>query len=655
LHASFGYSVYTLGWTWKASSLGALALVVGGTLLSAVLGREVLVGGLLGAAAALVLLYLAEPGFLAPPVLVGAAVLFVVGGWRLYEALGKPAVTRPKPEVSRKLVVAMAIALAAFYAYVVVLPFTSGARFGGVAVLLFFALVLTCSGALLVWIAPALHVPRALAVLGVLRFPIVALLVVWFLAASLADPGGYHNVRLMNADAPATGVTLEGAWKCWLAKNGLLDAKDEPDACTPAGGAKPAGKGAVPLILVATTGGGIRAAYWTSLVLDCAFEVNPGSSCPTGGHSASFARSDRVFALSGISGGSLGLASYAAYLSEKQKRGPERNWVRRSLDADALSGSGAWWLLVEIPRVFLQFSSPTDRAGVLERGWEREWPHGELSQGLLDLWRTNHHEPLLLLNGTSVQDGCRFETSPLNANVETRAGTPPGCKSTEPFDDTPPDVAASSVLPATRDLLDYLCNDRRDVRLSTAALLSGRFPFVNPAARIPGRCRYGAAKTAPVAYVVDGGYLDTSGASPVLELMTDLGPLVERWNANKAHAGRCVVPVMIQIDNGFSAAKTPGRPGELLVPPKTVLAARGAREAEARIGGALAFSGARGAPDRWAHFVNQAHPGPKAPLGWAQSRVSEDELVRQLAQNGAAFDKVARWLQPGGLTCPSRP
>ena len=330
--------------------------------------------------------------------------------------------------------------------------------------------------------------------------------------------------------------------------------------------------------------------------------------------------------------------------------------MRRSLEADALSGSGAWWLFVEIPRAFLQFRSPTDRAGVLERGWERQWPNGELGQGLLELWRTQHHQPLLLLNGTSVEDGCRFETSPLNANVETRAGTPPGCKSTEPFDATPPDVASPSVLPATRDLVDFLCNDTKDVRLSTAALLSGRFPFVNPSARVEGRCQYSGTK-APVAYVVDGGYLDTSGASPIVELMTDLQPLVDRWNGDTAHAGRCIVPVMIQIDNGFpaGASRPPRRPGELLVPLKTLGATRGAREAESRIEAALLFAGAKGKPDHYAHFVNEAHPGPKAPLGWTQSQVSEDELVSQLTQakNTQAFDEVRRWLRPGGLACPT--
>lgn len=658
LQASFGYAVYARSWAWDASPLIALALVGVGTLLAARLGRELLIGGAVGAFAGLILLFLQHHDTLAPPVLVGAALLLVLAGWRLYEALGSAAATRPKPAVSRKLVRALAAAFAVLSAGIIAFPFESGEWFGGVGILLFFFLMLTCAAALLVWVNPALHVPRALGLVHVTRFPVVALIIVWFFAASWLDHGGYHNVRLKDTAAPAAGVTLEVAWTCWLAKNSLpVDSNDQHNACQPAGTAPAAAQGAVPLILVATTGGGIRAAYWTALVLDCAFEVTRGA-CPTGGHSTSFAHSDRLFALSGISGGSLGLASYAAYLSEKEQSRREKDWVRRSLKADALSGSIAWWLLVEAPRAFLQFRSPTDRAGVLERGWERQWPDGELGQGLLQLWRTEHHQPLLLLNGTSVEDGCRFETSQLNANVETRAGTAPGCKSMEPFDAVPPDVASAAVLPATRDLVDFLCNDQKDVRLSTAALLSGRFPFVNPSARVEGRCRSPQTK-APVAYVVDGGYLDTSGASPIVEMLTDLQPLVDRWNGDKSHAGRCIVPVMVQIDNGFAAGvpRPPRRPGELVVPLKTLFATRGAREAEGRVEAALLFAGAKGTPDHYAHFVNEAHPGPKAPLGWTQSRVSEDELVSQLTQtkNVRAFDEVKRWLRPGGIDCPSVP
>src|SRR5439155_129506 len=152
---------------------------------------------------------------------------------------------------------------------------------------------------------------------------------------------------------------------------------------------------AVPLILIATTGGGIRAAYWTDLVLNCAFESTaPPTRCDGRATKVGFDASNSVFAASGISGGSLGLASYAAYLKLKERRGhPQPNWVPDHLSNDALSASGAWWLLVELPRAFLQFRGLDDRAAILERGWESTWKDGELAGGLFDLWRNHPHAP----------------------------------------------------------------------------------------------------------------------------------------------------------------------------------------------------------------------------------------------------------------------
>jgi patatin-like phospholipase len=676
LRASFGYSVYAQNWTLRGYQLAALGLVLTGVVVAAVLGKEPLAGLLVGTAAGVGVLRWSNSEEIAPSVLVAVGLLLVILGCRLYWAL--LAVEPPAIKIRWRLVALSGLVLAVGYAVVVALPFWTGEQLGGVGILMFFALVLTCVGSLVVWISPALPVPRALRVLGIARFPVVLLLVAWFAVASWRDGGGYHNVRLLKVESSADGVTLDKAFDCWLAKNGLDQiGSSGPDdgSCGPAPAVSQPTSGAVPLILVATTGGGIRAAYWTSLVLDCAFEVEATASCPSGTHSTDFARSDRVFALSGISGGSLGLASYAAYLSEKEKPGGvDDDWVNKGLEADALSASGAWWLFVELPRAFLQFRSPTDRAGILERGWERQWDDGELERGLLELWRTRQHQPLLLLNGTSVEDGCRFETSPLDANVEMVNGSVHGCHSTEVFDFAGGSTGASatkslarrSVLPATRDLVDFLCGDKEDVRLSTAALLSARFPFVNPSARVENRCKQ-RTSTAPVAYVVDGGYLDTSGASPVVELMTRLQPLIDLWNADHGtideKAGsqgkqkRCIVPVMIQIDNGFvaGAPRSPGRPGELLIPLKTAFATRGAREAEGRVGAALLFAGTEtGAPDHYAHFVNEAHPGPKAPLGWTQSKASERELSSQLTakKNGTAFEEVRQWLRPRGLECP---
>ena len=257
LHASFGPSVYARSWTWQTWELVALALVLGGAALAWALHREPLVGGAIGAAAGLVLLRIADDGELAPSVLVCVALLFVVAGWRLYRALEADAIPLPAPRRLKKAVVpVLAVVLVAIYAGIVVRPFVLGPLSGVVGILLFFALVLTSVGALVIWANPAIPVPRALGALGVRRFPILSLLVVWFLAAGWLDPGGYHDVRLENAEAPAVRVTLDDAFDCWLGKNGLAQ-----NSCTLPD--QPPTERAVPLIVVATTGGGIRAAYWT--------------------------------------------------------------------------------------------------------------------------------------------------------------------------------------------------------------------------------------------------------------------------------------------------------------------------------------------------------------------------------------------------------
>jgi hypothetical protein len=115
---------------------------------------------------------------------------------------------------------------------------------------------------------------------------------------------------------------------------------------------------------------------------------------------------------------------------------------------------------------------------------------------------------------------------------------------------------------------------------------------------------------------------------------------------------------MIQIDNGFDpGAAHETRPHEFLVPAQTLSEARLGRAAEARAGAALLFDapypGGIGPVNRYAHFVNQVHAGPHAPLGWAQSQFSEHELESQLTQpqNQQAFKEVRRWLTPGSLSC----
>src|SRR4030088_2025031 len=88
------------------------------------------------------------------------------------------------------------------------------------------------------------------------------------------------------------GATLEEALKGWRERN-----RD----CEP-----PLGK-PLPIVLVAAAGGGVRASYWTSLILSRATDQAP-------------ILRQRLFMGSGVSGGSLGLAIYRALLELETPR-----------------------------------------------------------------------------------------------------------------------------------------------------------------------------------------------------------------------------------------------------------------------------------------------------------------------------------------------
>ena len=225
----------------------------------------------------------------------------------------------------------------------------------------------------------------------------------------------------------------------------------------------------------------------------------------------------------------------------------------------------------------------------------------------------------------------------------------------------PPAKRGAWALASTEDLVDYLCTNQ-DVRLSTAALLSARFPYVLSSGRLV-KCNDSRGLSA--INLVDGGYFDTSAASPIVELWDRLRPLVDEKNRT---AGTCVVPVFLQIDNHYDNDPGPGRrsrPWESSVPLQALGGSRNAREANARQAAAIAFgeqafgnvvdasvAGTTLPFDRVAHLYPREHPGSKAPLGWTLSRTSMEDLRRQLESpaNTAEIGKVREWFSPG-LTC----
>jgi hypothetical protein len=493
--------------------------------------------------------------------------------------------------------------------------------------------------------------PPVLLAVGARRLPLIGLLVLWIAGAGLLlGETHYHDIRVDRPpEGPAPRVAVTEAWTDWLARNNL---DERPVAARPAGDRR-----GVPLVLIAASGGGIRAAYWTARVVDCAIDQRAADNCerrePAGAR--------RVFAASGNSGGSLGLASWAAHRASGD-RTPGTEWVDERLDEDYFAPAWARTLFADLPASLLSINLGPDRGEVLERAWEQSWEArqtdvrsllegplpstGALTRRLLSLGATDL--PLLLLSGTSVTDGCRTNTSRLRGVAR---GVDRVCTSFHA-------VAAGAdreqaTFGATRDTFE-ICSEH-DLRLSTAALLSARFPIISPAGRVD-------CGEHPELLVVDGGYFDDSAASPLQELWARLAPLVEAFNSRSAD--RCVVPVMLQIDNAYVSTAPPpdARPRELAAPLSALLKARFARETGAKQALGVSFGRRRledgslpraraatgagvEALERYVQIFPRVQPGAQAPLGWTLSEPSRLSLSGQVqaGPNADALAQVRRW------------
>ncbi|MER5472796.1 hypothetical protein [Streptomyces sp. NPDC002685] len=489
------------------------------------------------------------------------------------------------------------------------------ANAGPVAVLTFFlCIMLVLLNELQRWSERATPV-AGFRLLGFRRTPVFSCLLVWFLLASSIDAQGSHPVRVTvdsTEAVPAESPGLAEQFKRWL---------DANCATAPA-------KGPLPLVVVAASGGGVRAAYWTAGVLDKLFPPTPvtparGSGCdPTDGRTP-------VFAVSGVSGGSLGAVSW---LARPRTNDPASH--ERVFGADHLSAPLAWMTYVDLPRSFIGFPGK-DRAAVLEQSWEGG--QQELKEDFYATWQQPgpYWNPLALLNGTAVESGCRVLTAPVRLGAFDRPVGPTSC-TRRPEDGTHGERGGSALIDVRGG---FLCG-RQDVRRSTAALLSARFPYITPSGRLSTETCDERLKKNERAQawlsVVDGGYVDSTGSLTAVDLFNELKPLVDCHN-QVAGAANCsesrppvrkVELVLVQIDNGYNSvasATPPGRPRELFVPIEGLLGVYGTKDANARQRAYQAFR-----CGNYLRLANVRGPGAQAPLGWSLSNSAKDDLDRQL-------------------------
>ena len=253
---------------------------------------------------------------------------------------------------------------------------------------------------------------------------------------------------------------------------------------------QPASEPTHPVVIVAAEGGGIRAAYWTASILARFQDSEP-------------AFSRRLFAISGVSGGSLGATVFAATL----RHGLSLSAPGRCGERGSSAVSGRSWPLTTCPprsgccssptrcSVFLPFPlAAMDRSRGLEGSWAHAFqsvtgfdqlghPYDELAPVFLDQGRplpamSDLPLPALYLNATAVESGQRIVVAPV-------------------------DVATEQALYV--DALDGVGHAGGTLSASTAAHLSARFPYVSPVGLLP-------ATGKASGHVADGGYFEEFGS-----------------------------------------------------------------------------------------------------------------------------------------------
>jgi hypothetical protein len=394
--------------------------------------------------------------------------------------------------LSRSVLVTMSILSVALALLFIFNPIRFAGNLGTGAVLGFAAACWVFWGSVLVYLG-ALY-----------RLPALTLIVAWIAICSLTNDN--HDIRTISRADPFQRPQLIDALRVW---------HDDIVKKYPA-------RPVHPLFIVATEGGGIRAAYWTAAVL--------GSLQDT---EASF--SDHVFAISGVSGGSVGASVFAALLAD----GTQSDFAKRAeetLGHDFLSPAIAAMLYPD----FLQRLWPwpctfLDRGHWLEESWEQSWKtavgNERFGAPFFDLWKTNRaYVPALFLNGTSVESGNRIIIS--NIVVDEKN-----------FFDA--EDATRKLLPEPEQSDEAKrTNAIVDLPLSTAAHFSARFTYVSPAGRF----------ASDGTHEVDGGYFENSGAATALDILRQVMDAINDPNNHFVD----IAPKIVMISNDpLSAAFAP--------------------------------------------------------------------------------------------------
>lgn len=442
--------------------------------------------------------------------------------------------------------------------------------------------------------------------------------------------GGPHEIATLSPDRPVKPCKDIPTPSC------VTTLPDEIEKWMVTAGAQPGKPNYV--VFVAAAGGGLRAAYWTASILARLTDCVPGFR-------------NRLFAVSGVSGGSLGSALYTALLRDKVTNGNAED-VRCSdhpitildppavktetqaqlsdfLEQDFLAPVVASLFFRDLPQALFPIQFLPDRADILANAFDQAWsdscslrPLGsecanaeQFNQSFFDVKSREGWTPLLFLNGTHEETGKRIITARVRIDQERFF-----------------------------DAFDFFDLVGRDVSLSTSVMNSARFPIISPAgALISAASRHNG-------HIIDGGFFENNGAVTLQEVVVaTLGYLDAR------HPDYQWKPLVIEIVNDADEQEADLARSKNMLFPKPLdtplaLTSKPYEETEfanqlfSAVTGLYATRTARGilaskmlsdfavtrSRGEFAQFRLCPHMRPSPPLGWLLtegSRKAMDQLI----------------------------
>lgn len=326
--------------------------------------------------------------------------------------------------------------------------------------------------------------------------PLLSLLLLAALVLGIFRVNDNHAVRLLAPEGTPALPGIEASVSSWLEQGNRRAAISERS-----------GDNKWPIYVVSAQGGGVYAAYHAAKALAVLSREIPEFP-------------QHLFAISGVSGGSVGAALYANALNPAGDNGAIVERIDAMFDHDHLAPVLAAMLFPDTTQRFYPWPVPAwDRALGLELSFS-DGGDAKAPVSLDSSFYADRREPLLVLNTTEVNSGRRFLLSQFRF---------------------PSDATFHEPIRSADEALLH-----QDVRLSTAAVMSARFPLITPYAFFNGTTAQRELRS------VDGGYYDNSGAVTAQEIAQALQKQLAKEGLNQKVE---VIPIAIVNRSSFPPVK----------------------------------------------------------------------------------------------------